>query len=114
MLVASVLIEDIEPFVVAAICGSDSSQWEEEGWGFEDDIPLILDHQDAFGDVESNLIQTDILSSHPNFIAILDIVTSRTNVFLDAEFKACDRAAFVALVNECNTGITLAECSPDM
>ena len=115
MLFAGINLEDIEPFVVSHVTKDESEEmWEEDGWGFYDEIGLIADNEEVFGDPENNMIQTDIQSTHPNFDGVLELLLKHADVVFDKNGREIEKSDFKEHVDQLESCfVAISECSPD-
>jgi len=116
MIFAASNVEDIEPLAMAHVTrGEPEGTWEDDGWGFYDDIGFVCDNEDVFGQTTNNLIQTNIPGTHPNFARILELTISNANVCFSGDRSEISQSEFQEKATSGELRfLAISECSPDL
>ena len=89
MLFAGVDVKNMEEVVVKYVVETEldgeEERWEEEMWGFEDELSEKMFNEDIFSDVEETGIETKISQSNDNFDEFLVFTIKEADIFLMAQ-----------------------------
>ena len=118
MLFAVVNSEDmedmVEEWIVENELDGDEDRWDEEEWGFYDELSLKALDEGIFIDVEETGIETVITSKSKFFDKFFDYASRQVDVYFNENGNEVSMKDWIELVkstNECV--ISICECSPN-
>jgi hypothetical protein len=113
MLFAGVDIKNMEEVVVQWVIKTEldgeEKRWEEEMWGFEDELSEKMFNEDIFSDVEETGIETIISRSNDNFDEFFAFTLKDVDIFFDSEGNEIDKNKYEKKVKE-SSSCTLSVC----
>ena len=117
MLFAGVDIKNLEDVVVQYVIKTeldgDEERWEEEMWGFEDELSEKMFNEDIFSDVEETGIETIISRSDDNFDEFLAFTLKDVDIFFDSTGNEIDKHEYEKKVKgSASCTISVCEVSP--
>jgi len=117
MLFAGVDIKNMEEVVVKYVIETEldgeEERWEEEMWGFEDELSEKMFNEDIFSDVEETGIETIISRSNDNFDGFLAFTLKEVDVFFDSAGNEINKHEYEKKVEEsASCTISVCEVSP--
>jgi len=71
--------DPVEDYILEKKLDNDRDLWEDECWGFYDELDLKLFNEEIFSDVEEDGIQTNIKSNNPHISKFIKLSTSNYN-----------------------------------
>jgi hypothetical protein len=105
--------DPVEAYVVEHELNGDDDLWDENEWGFLDELGYKILYKEIFKFCDEDGIQTTIKSSEPHFKKFVDLSIEYGDVFFEHDFKVISEKRWIELVNnsaECS--ISICECSP--
>ena len=108
--------DHVEDYILEKKLDNDRDLWEDECWGFYDELDLKLFNEEIFSDVEEDGIQTNIKSNNPHISKFIELSMSLQYgfIFFDENFNVISNDKFVDLTNNNqNFTISICQCSPD-
>ena len=117
MLFAGVDIKELEDVVVKYVIKTEldgeEERWEEEMWGFEEELSEKMFNEDIFSDVEETGIETIISRSNDNFDEFLAFTLKDVDVFFDSTGNEIEKNEYEKKVKESSScNISVCEVSP--
>jgi len=117
MLFAGVDIKELEDVVVKYVIKTEldgeEERWEEEMWGFEEELSEKMFNEDIFSDVEETGIETIISRSNDNFDEFLAFTLKDVDVFFDSTGNEIEKNEYEKKVKESSScTISVCEVSP--
>jgi hypothetical protein len=116
MLFAVVNSQDMEDMVSEWIVknelGGDEDRWEDEEWGFFDELSWKSLNEEIFEEVEETGIETIIFSSNDSFKDFFNFAAKKSDIFFDKSGREITAEEWVGQVesfSDCN--ISICECS---
>ena len=113
MLFAGVDIKNMEEVVVKYVIETEldgeEERWEEEMWGFEDELSEKMFNEDIFSDVEETGIESKISQSNDNFDEFLAFTIKEADIFLDGAGNEIDKHEYEKKVKE-SSSCTISAC----
>ena len=116
MLFSAINLQDMEDvvneWIVKNELGGNEDRWEDEEWGFFDELSLKDLDEDIFEDVEETGVETIISSSDNNFNNFFNYASKKTDVYLNKEGEEIAMKEWIEQVKSAdNFTISLCECS---
>ncbi len=108
--------DPVEDFILEKKLDNNREMWEDECWGFYDELDLKSFNEEIFSDVEEDGIQTNIKLNNPHIPKFIEISTSFQYgfIFFDKNFKEITKEIFLELTsNTQNFTLSICQCSPD-
>ena len=108
--------DPVEDYIIEKKLDNDRDLWEDECWGFYDELDLKLFNEEIFSDVEEDGIQTNIKSNNPHISKFMKLSTSIQYgfIFFDQNFNVINKDKFLDLTNNNQDfTISICQCSPD-
>ena len=113
MLFAGVDVKNMEEVVVKYVVETEldgeEERWEEEMWGFEDELSEKMFNEDIFSDVEETGIETKISQSNDNFDEFLVFTIKEADIFFDGAGNEIDKNEYEKKVRE-SSSCTISAC----
>ena len=104
MLFAGVDVKNMEEVVVKYVVETEldgeEERWEEEMWGFEDELSEKMFNEDIFSDVEETGIETKISQSNDNFDEFLVFTIKEADIFFDGAGNEIDKNEYEKKVRD--------------
>jgi hypothetical protein len=108
--------DPVEDYILKEKLDNDRDLWDEQCWGFYDEIDLKLFREDLFLNVDEDGIQTNIKSDNKFKKEFIDLSLSigYNFIYFDKDFNKISKDAFIKLTKS-STELTLSicQCSPD-
>ena len=108
--------DPVEDYILKEKLDNDRDLWDEQCWGFYDEIDLKLFKEDLFLDIDEDGIQTNIKSDNKFKKEFIDLSLSigYNFIYFDKDFNKISKDAFIKLTKS-STELTLSicQCSPD-
>lgn len=118
MIFVAINCEDMEDLVYENIIKNDldgdEDRWDEEEWGFYDELSFKSFDGSIFDDVEETGIETIISKSSKNFTTFFEYASKNADVYFDENSKEVYTKEWIEIVNSLdNCTISICECSPN-
>ena len=108
--------DPVEDYILKEKLDNDRDLWDEQCWGFYDEIDLKLFREDLFLNIDEDGIQTNIKSDNKFKKEFIDLSLSigYNFIYFDKDFNKISKDAFIKLTKS-STEFTLSICqfSPD-
>ena len=116
MLFSVVNSQDMEDMVTEWILNNeldgDEDRWEDEEWGFVDELSLKNINEEIFEKVEETGVETIIFSSNDSFKYFFDFAAKKSDIFFDKNGREISAEEWVGQVeSSVNCNISICECS---
>ena len=108
--------DPVEDFILKMKLNNDRDLWDEQCWGFYDEIDLKLFREEIFSDVDEDGIQSNIKSNNPHIKEFVELSLSLQYgfIFFDDNFKHIRKDEFIELTNKKSSfSLSICQCSPD-
>ena len=106
--------DPVEDYILDTKLNNNRDEWEEDGWGFLDEIGFKMFHEEIFTEVDEDGIQTNINSDHLHIKKFIDLSMEYGEVFFDKDFNKIDRNTFKDLTSNTPTfSVSICQCAPD-
>ena len=108
--------DPVEDYILKEKLNNDRDLWDEQCWGFYDEIDLKLFREDLFLDVDEDGIQTNIKTDNKFKKEFIDLSLSIGNIFIyfDKDFNIISKGAFIELTKSSKAfTLSICQCSPD-
>ena len=108
--------DPVEDYILKEKLNNDRDLWDEQCWGFYDEIDLKLFKEDLFLDIDEDGIQTNIKSDNKfkkEFID-LSLLIGYNFIYFDKDFNKISKDAFIKLTKSSTVfTLSICQCSPD-
>ncbi len=108
--------DPVEDYILKEKLDNDRDLWDEQCWGFYDEIDLKLFREDLFLDIDEDGIQTNIKSDNKFKKEFIDLSLSigYNFIYFDKDFNKISKDTFIKLTKS-STEFTLSicQCLPD-
>ena len=108
--------DPVEDYILKEKLDNDRDLWDEQCWGFYDEIDLKLFKEDLFLDIDEDGIQTNIKSDNKFKKEFIDLSLSigYNFIYFDKDFNKISKDTFIKLTKS-STEFTLSicQCLPD-
>tara|TARA_B110000967_G_scaffold74425_1_gene76968 strand:- start:779 stop:1108 length:330 start_codon:yes stop_codon:yes gene_type:complete len=99
-------------WIVKNELGGDLDRWEDEEWGFFDELSLKNINEEIFEKVQETGIETIIFSSNDSFKDFFNFAAKKSDIFFDKGGREITAEEWVGLVeSSINCNISICECS---
>jgi len=108
--------DPVEDYILKEKLDNDRDLWDEQCWGFYDEIDLKLFKEDLFLDIDEDGIQTNIKSDNKFKKEFIDLSLSigYNFIYFDKDFNKISKDAFIKLTkNSTEFTLSICQCSPD-
>ena len=108
--------DPVEDYILKEKLDNDRDLWDEQCWGFYDEIDLKLFKEDLFLDIDEDGIQTNIKSDNKFKKEFIDLSLSIGYIFIyfDKDFNIISKDAFIELTKSSKVfTLSICQCSPD-
>ena len=108
--------DPVEDYILKEKLNNDRDLWDEQCWGFYDEIDLKLFREDLFLDVDEDGIQTNIKTDNKFKKEFIDLSLSIGYIFIyfDKDFNIISKGAFIELTKSSKAfTLSICQCSPD-
>lgn len=72
-------------YIVKNILDNNEDLWEEDGWGFYEELSYKMDKEEIFSDVDEDMIQTNVKSDNDNISDFIEFCLGKADVFFDID-----------------------------
>lgn len=101
-------------WVVKNELDDDEDRWEDEGWGFYEELTFKDSDESIFSDVDETGIETIISSDNEYFDKFLEYALKRANAFFDSSGKEISHKDWISSVQSTSEFvISICECSAE-
>ena len=107
--------DPVEDYILKEKLNNDRDLWDEQCWGFYDEIDLKLFREDLFLDVDEDGIQTNIKTDNKFKKEFIDLSLSIGYIFIyfDKDFNIISKGAFIELTKSSKAfTLSICQCSP--
>ena len=108
--------DPVEDYILKEKLDNDRDLWDEQCWGFYDEIDLKLFKEDLFLDIDEDGIQTNIKSDNKFKKEFIDLSLSigYNFIYFDKDFNKISKDAFIKLTKSSTVfTLSICQCSPD-
>lgn len=108
--------DPIEDYILKEKLDNDRDLWDEQCWGFYDEIDLKLFREDLFLDIDEDGIQTNIKTDNKFKKEFIDLSLSigYNFIYFDKDFNVISKDAFIELTKSSKAfTLSICQCSPD-
>ena len=108
--------DPVEDYILKEKLDNDRDLWDQQCWGFYDEIDLKLFKEDLFLDIDEDGIQTNIKSDNKFKKEFIDLSLSigYNFIYFDKDFNKISKDAFIKLTkNSTEFTLSICQCSPD-
>ena len=108
--------DPVEDYILKEKLDNDRDLWDEQCWGFYDEIDLKLFREDLFLNIDEDGIQTNIKSDNKFKKEFIDLSLSigYNFIYFDKDFNKISKDAFIKLTkNSTEFTLSICQCSPD-
>ena len=72
-------------YIVKNTLDNNEELWEEDGWGFYEELSYKMDKEEIFSDVDEDMIQTNVKSDNDNISDFIEYCLGKAEVFFDVD-----------------------------
>ena len=72
-------------YIVKNTLDNNEELWEEDGWGFYEELSYKMDKEEIFSDVDEDMIQTNVKSDNDNISDFIEFCLGKADVFFDID-----------------------------
>ena len=72
-------------YIVKNTLDNNEELWEEDGWGFYEELSYKMDKEEIFSDVDEDMIQTNVKSDNDNISDFIKYCLEKAEVFFDVD-----------------------------
>ena len=72
-------------YIVKNKLDNNEELWEEDGWGFYEELSYKMDKEEIFSDVDEDMIQTNVKSDNDNISDFIEHCLEKAEVFFDID-----------------------------
>ena len=72
-------------YIVKNTLDNNEDLWEEDGWGFYEELSYKMDKEEIFSDVDEDMIQTNVKSDNDNISDFIEYCLGKAEVFFDVD-----------------------------
>ena len=70
-------------YIVKNTLDNNEDLWEEDGWGFYEELSYKMDKEEIFSEVDEDMIQTNVKSDNDNISDFIKYCLEKAEVFFD-------------------------------
>ena len=101
-------------YIVKNVLDNNEDLWEEDGWGFYEELSYKMDKEEIFSEVDEDMIQTNVKSDNDNISDFIEFCLGKANVFFDIDGSEISRDEWKKKIE--NMGqyvLSICECRAD-
>jgi hypothetical protein len=107
--------EPVNEWVVKNQLNGDEDAWEDEEWGFYEELSFKDDFEDESDTFDEDMMQTNFMSVDVNFGDVSKMVLSKSEVFFDSSGKEISKDKFKEqLKSEKSFVMSACQCGPNV
>ena len=72
-------------YIVKNTLDNNEELWEEDGWGFYEELSYKMDKEEIFSEVDEDMIQTNVKSDNDNISDFIKYCLEKAEVFFDVD-----------------------------
>ena len=72
-------------YIVKNTLDNNEELWEEDGWGFYEELSYKMDKEEIFSEVDEDMIQTNVKSDNDNISDFIEYCLGKAEVFFDVD-----------------------------
>ena len=72
-------------YIIKNTLDNNEELWEEDGWGFYEELSYKMDKEEIFSDVDEDMIQTNVKSDNDNISDFIEYCLGKAEVFFDVD-----------------------------
>ena len=72
-------------YIVKNTLDNNEELWEEDDWGFYEELSYKMDKEEIFSDVDEDMIQTNVKSDNDNISDFIEYCLGKAEVFFDVD-----------------------------
>ena len=72
-------------YIVKNTLDNNEDLWEEDGWGFYEELSYKMDKEEIFSEVDEDMIQTNVKSDNDNISDFIEYCLGKAEVFFDVD-----------------------------
>ena len=72
-------------YIVKNVLDNNEDLWEEDGWGFYEELSYKMDKEEIFSEVDEDMIQTNVKSDNDNISDFIEFCLGKADVFFDTD-----------------------------
>ena len=72
-------------YIVKNTLDNNEDLWEEDGWGFYEELSYKMDKEEIFSEVDEDMIQTNVKSDNDNISDFIKYCLGKAEVFFDVD-----------------------------
>ena len=72
-------------YIVKNTLDNNEDLWEEDGWGFYEELSYKMDKEEIFSEVDEDMIQTNVKSDNDNISDFIKYCLEKAEVFFDVD-----------------------------
>jgi len=72
-------------YIVKNVLDNNEDLWEEDDWGFYEELSYKMDKEEIFSDVDEDMIQTNVKSDNDNISDFIEHCLGKAEVFFDID-----------------------------
>tara|TARA_B110000027_G_scaffold2270_1_gene1982 strand:- start:197 stop:556 length:360 start_codon:yes stop_codon:yes gene_type:complete len=119
MLFASVNLIDMEDVVIDWVVDNEmagnSESWEDNEWGFYEELSFKVVDESIFDDVDETGVQTNISKGNEHFDKFLTYSLDKSDAFFDENGTEIEKQEYEVQVKGSESCvISISECHPEM
>ncbi len=101
-------------YIVKNTLDNNEELWEEDGWGFYEELSYKMDKEEIFSEVDEDMIQTNVKSDNDNISDFIEYCLDKADVFFDIDGTEISRDEWKKKIE--NMGqyvLSICECRAD-
>ena len=101
-------------YIVKNTLDNNEELWEEDDWGFYEELSYKMDKEEIFSEVDEDMIQTNVKSDNDNISDFIEYCLDKADVFFDIDGTEISRDEWKKKIE--NMGqyvLSICECRAD-
>ncbi len=101
-------------YIVKNVLDNNEDLWEEDDWGFYEELSYKMDKEEIFSDVDEDMIQTNVKSDNDNISDFIEYCLDKAEVFFDIDGSEISRDEWKKKIENLKQYVlSICECRAD-
>ena len=106
--------EFVKEYIIENKLNNDEEDWENQEWGFLEEIDLKFTNEKIFSDVDEDYVQTNISSKNMYIKEFIELSLNHGDVFINEHQKIIEKKEFHDLTKKIKEfSLSICQCLPN-